>query len=259
MTLLDPQPLAPARISRPRSYVMCRPTWFAVDYAINPWMDPHRPVDRDRALRQWEGLVATYRGLGHTVETIAPLPGHPDMVFAANGALVIGRHAYGSQFVHPQRAAEAGAMSDWLRERGTDIVLAGWGFRTSVEAHAEAAAAIGRPVVSLNLVDPAFYHLDVALAVLGDHDIAYLPEAFSPRSQELLREQFPDALQVSREEALTFGLNLVSDGLNVVLPTEAATLAPCLSERGYRPVLVELDELTKAGGSVKCCTLERHA
>ena len=28
-----------------RRYLMCRPTYFAVDYAINPWMDPSVPVD----------------------------------------------------------------------------------------------------------------------------------------------------------------------------------------------------------------------
>ena len=35
-------------------FLMCRPTYFAVDYAINPWMDPTAPVDTDLAIRQWE-------------------------------------------------------------------------------------------------------------------------------------------------------------------------------------------------------------
>ena len=37
-------------------FLMCRPTYFAVDYAINPWMDPSAPVDADLAVRQWERL-----------------------------------------------------------------------------------------------------------------------------------------------------------------------------------------------------------
>jgi N-dimethylarginine dimethylaminohydrolase len=44
-----------------RRYLMCRPTYFAVDYAINPWMDPSAPVDVDLAIAQWEALAATYR------------------------------------------------------------------------------------------------------------------------------------------------------------------------------------------------------
>lgn len=51
-------------------------------------------------------------------------------------------------------------------------VLAGYGFRTDQRAHAEIAAVLGLPVVSLELVDPRFYHLDTALAVLDDHTIS---------------------------------------------------------------------------------------
>lgn len=294
MTVLDPHrtrptgrhatPAAPARSPRTRSYVMCRPTEFTVEYAINPWMDPSRPVDRARAMRQWEGLVATYRSLGHRVEEVDPLPGQPDMVFAANGALVVGEVAYGSQFRFPERTAEAAAFATWWRDRGVDVVpashpaegegdflvlghvvLAGTGFRTSLAAHVEVATVIDRPFVTLELVDPLFYHLDVALGVLDDGrgdapaDIAYYPGAFSAHSRRTLRELFPDALLVGRDEALTLGLNLVSDGRHVVLPHDASALAARLTHRGYEPVPVELSEFRTSGGSVKCCTMEHHA
>ena len=54
------------------------------------------------------------------------------------------------------------------------------------------------------------------------------------------------------------GLNAVSDGRNVVLPTAATGLAAKLPAAGYVPVPVELGELLKSGGSVKCCTMELH-
>ena len=73
-----------------RTYLMCPPTYFTVDYSINPWMDPRVPVDTARAVRQWERLRQTYRLLGHTIHLIDPVPGLPDMVFAANGGTVIG-------------------------------------------------------------------------------------------------------------------------------------------------------------------------
>ena len=89
---------APSRLlaSRPaerrataRSYLMCPPTYFTVTYSINPWMRPDQPTDQDRAMRQWEQLHQIYLELGHTVQIIDPVPGLPDMVFAANGATVI--------------------------------------------------------------------------------------------------------------------------------------------------------------------------
>ena len=84
---------------------MCPPTYFDVQYAINPWMDPADPVDRDRAMREWEPLRATYLSLGHKVHLLDPVEGLPDMVFAANGATVVGGMVLGARFRHPERAA----------------------------------------------------------------------------------------------------------------------------------------------------------
>jgi N-dimethylarginine dimethylaminohydrolase len=256
-------------------YLMCRPTHFAVDYAINPWMDPTAPVDANLAVAQWSALAQTYRDLGHTVDLIEPLPGLPDMVFAANGATVIDGIALGAQFRYPERAAEAPAYLEWFARAGFDAreakavnegegdmllagryLLAGYGFRTELAGHAQAQEEFGRPVIGLQLVDPRFYHLDTALTVLGGPaGVAYLPEAFSPGSQRVLRRLFPDAIVVEIADAEVLGLNAVSDGENVVLPVQAEGFAAQLSLRGYRPVGVDLSELRKAGGGPKCCTL----
>jgi N-dimethylarginine dimethylaminohydrolase len=106
------------------------------------------------------------------------------------------------------------------------------------------------------LVDPRYYHLDTALAVLDDENVAYFPGAFSEGSREVLRRLFPDAVLAGDEDAAVLGLNAVSDGRHVVLSAEAVELADELRVRGYEPVGVDLSELRKAGGSVKCCTLE---
>lgn len=286
MTVLDARTTRPAtatREARARRYVMCAPEHFDVTYAINPWMNTSMPVDVERARLQWEVLRHTYLSLGHRVELITPTPGLPDMVFAANGGLVVGERGYGAMFRHVERAAEAKAYAEWLAAHGVHVtapthtnegegdfltmghlILAGTGFRTSLSAHIEAAAVLDRPVVSLELVDPRFYHLDVALAVLDDGngsapaDIVYYPGAFSPHSRRTLRDLFPDAVTCSEADALAFGLNAVSDGRHVVLPSAATGLIDLLRARGYEPVPVHLDEFVKAGGSVKCCTMELH-
>jgi N-dimethylarginine dimethylaminohydrolase len=264
------------RVATPRRYLMCPPEHFSVDYAINPWMDVARGTDRALAMQQWETLRRTYLELGHDVQLIDAEPGLPDMVFAANGGLVIEGQGLGARFTHTERRAEGPAYLRWLEAAGLktvtepvhvnegegdflvvgDLVLAGTGFRTDPGAHGEVQELFGIPVVSLQLVDPRFYHLDTALAVLGDHDVAYYPEAFSPGSRGVLQRLFPDAILAGEEDATVLGLNAVSDGRHVVLPAAARDLAAQLRERGYEPVGVELSELLKAGGSVKCCTLE---
>jgi N-dimethylarginine dimethylaminohydrolase len=282
VTAVLPQPRAASsldRLATPRRYLMCRPDHFDVSYAINPWMDVSLGVDRDLALRQWETLRRTYLDLGHQVEVIRSQPGLPDMVFAANGGLVVEGRALGARFTHAERRAEGPAYLTWLADAGLkdvtepvhvnegegdflvvgDLVLAGTGFRTDPGAHSEVQELFGIPVISLQLVDPRFYHLDTALAVLDERNVAYYPEAFSPGSRGVLQRLFPDAILASEADAVVLGLNAVSDGRHVVLPSSAAGLAVQLRERGYEPVGVDLSELLKAGGSVKCCTMEIRA
>ncbi|MFI0447336.1 dimethylargininase [Actinomadura sp. 6N118] len=266
----------PAREALRRRYLMCRPEHFAVTYAINPWMDPAAGADAARAVEQWEALRSAYLALGHEVELIDPLPGLPDMVFAANGALVVGGRAYGARFTHAERAAEGPAYASWLRANGfpellepahtnegegdfltlDHVILAGTGFRTDLAAHQEAQEYLGRPVVTLRLVDPRFYHLDTALFPLDGDNVAYYPGAFSTGSRAVLERLFPDAIIADERDAEVLGLNAVGDGLNVVVNAEATGLIKLLDERGYRPVPVDLSELRKAGGGPKCCTLE---
>lgn len=263
--------------ARPRTYLMCPPAHFAVEYVINPWMDTTADVSAATAMNQWSGLVDALRGLGHTVHTIEPEAGLPDMVFAANGSFTVDGRVYGAKFRYEQRQAESGAYEKWFRAQGwtfttatetnegegdfvylpsRELILGGYGFRTDARGVAEAAEVLGRPVVPLKLVDPRFYHLDTALASLTDDNIVYFPGAFSESSQAVLRQLFPSAVVASEEDALAFGLNLVSDGENVVLNTEADGLAAALEAAGFNTVRVELGELKKSGGSVKCCIAE---
>src|SRR6185437_12609678 len=281
MTLTENRPLLPEpanRVATRRRYLMCEPRYFAVEYAINPWMDPTKPVDRELAVRQWRSLADTYRRLGHDVSQIEPVDGLPDMVFAANGATVANSRVYGARFLHAERSAEGPAYLTWFRAAGFEThdaqytnegegdllvagsrLLAGTGFRTDPAAHAEAGKALGLPVVTLELVDPRYYHLDTALCVLGPDEIAYFPGAFTAASQAVLCDLYPDAIIATAADAAVLGLNAVSDGYHVVLPAEAVELAATLRARGFQPVPVQLSELRKAGGGPKCCTLELRA
>ena len=135
-------------------------------------------------------------------------------------------------------------------------LLAASGFRTDPRAHGELAEALGVEVVPLQLTSPFFYHLDTALTVLADDQIAYLPEAFSEESQAVLRQMYPDAVIATLPDAQWFGLNATSDGLHVVVAEQSITLQRDLADAGYIPVPVDVPEFRKAGGGIKCCTLE---
>jgi N-dimethylarginine dimethylaminohydrolase len=258
---------------------MCPPNGFTVAYRINPWMHPDRPVDPDRAMAQWEQLRGTLESLGHRIEVIEPSSGLPDMVFAANAAVVIGRAAVASHMAVTQRRGEELPYRRWLAAHGIDDLrvaehlfegegdvvlvdggaLAGTGFRTTRAAHGELAAAFGLCVSTLHLVDARWYHLDMALVALDQHTIAYYPEAFRADTRRLLARRFPDAVLATRADALAFGLNAITDGHHVVIPHQARELVREVARRGYQPVPVDVSEFHRAGGSAKCCVLELHS
>jgi N-dimethylarginine dimethylaminohydrolase len=212
------------------------------------------------------------------VEVIAPEPGLPDMVFAANGGLVVEGRALGARFTHTERRAEGPAYLAWLADAGLkdvtepvhvnegegdflvvgDLVLAGTGFRTDPGAHGEVQELFGIPVISLQLVDPRFYHLDTALARLDADTVVYWPGAFAPPSQDVLQELFPDAILADEREAAALALNMVSDGSTVIMTTECDELAERIVDRGFAVVRASTSELRKAGGGAKCCVLELH-
>ncbi len=267
------------RTSRTRHYLMCRPTYFEVSYEINPWMDTSIHTDAGLAVRQWDVLYRTYLDWGHTVDLIDPIPGLPDMVYSANGATVVDGLVYSAKFAHTERAAEGPAYQKWFADAGFvthtatevnegegdilmvgDALLAGTGFRTARAAHRELAELTGREVVTLELVNPHFYHLDTALTVLDDDPahpmVAYHPEAFSPQSRHVLNERYPDAVLVDGADAAHLGLNAVSDGKNVVVAPKATGYAKQLQAAGFQTHAVDTSELLKGGGGAKCCTLE---
>jgi N-dimethylarginine dimethylaminohydrolase len=263
------------RRSSTHRYLMCRPRFFDVVYSINPWMHLDVPVDTELAMAQWIELVAAYRRLGHRVDIIEGEPGQPDMVFAANAATVIDGVAVAARFRSDKRTGEERPYQDWLRAHMDRVVvpqrvnegegdflwtgrylLAGSGFRTDPLSHGEVGEALGVPVIGLRLVDPSFYHLDTALAVLDQDTIAYYPGAFSAGSRSVLERLYPDAILADLDDARWFGLNAVSDGRNVVVAAQARRFAEQLADAGFEPVPVDVSEFRKSGGGIKCCTLE---
>ncbi|MDH6182228.1 N-dimethylarginine dimethylaminohydrolase [Microbacteriaceae bacterium SG_E_30_P1] len=281
MTMTDTATSVTERTPTRKAVLMCRPEYFTVSYRINPWMHPEDPTSTATAVAQWETLYRTYLDLGFDVRLIDPIPGLPDMVYAANGGFVLDGIAYGASFTYPERQPEGPAYMSWFQANGFDVreplevnegegdfllvgdvILAGTGFRSASHSHDELARIMGREVISLNLINPSFYHLDTAIAVLDDGrgsapaNIAYLPSAFDEASLQILRERYPDAIIVTEEDAAVLGLNSFSDGYNVVIASRAKDFERQLRERGYNPIGVDLSELLLGGGGVKCCTLE---
>lgn len=200
-------------MSRPHPRIlMCRPDHYGIEYEINPWMNKERGANRSRTISQWEALAALIEKLGAKVELLDPVPGLPDMVFTANAGVVYRDLFITSRFRHGERQGESPYFEKWFADRGWrvvsipsdhafegagdalfcgDTLFAGYIYRSEVIAHQELADLIGCEVLSLELVDPRFYHLDTCFCPIAPGAALYFPPAFDEYARSVLVDRVP--------------------------------------------------------------------
>jgi N-dimethylarginine dimethylaminohydrolase len=256
--------------------LMCRPDHYGIEYEINPWMSRSRGSTPERALAQWQRLHDTLRDLGVVVELLTPQPGLPDLVFTANAGLMFQQRFFSARFRHEVRARETPYYDAWFAEHGFTVehlpagyyfegagdalfcgatLFAGYRIRSDVHGHQWLGQVLGKQVLPLELINPRFYHLDTCFCPLKAGEAIYHPAAFDAYGRKVLERHIPRLLAVNEAEALRFGCNAVVVGKTVILNTGCVRLAADLRSWGYLPVMTELDEFLKAGGSAKCLTL----
>jgi N-dimethylarginine dimethylaminohydrolase len=252
--------------------LLCRPTHFTVDYIINPHMQPFA-VNAARAKQEWAELVSVLGSLDITVDIIEQEPDVPDMVFATDQGIVHDNTVLLANFRYSERKKERIYYRKWFRDHGFrlraltnifpfeggdslffgNMLFVGIGFRASVASCEELAEKLSIDVMPLRLVDPYFYHLDMAFLPIDATTAFYYPGAFSPNSQNLLKRLVPNLYELSKSEADAYAANSLVSGSDIVIA--AGTPAPfrtTLKKLGLTIHEVDISEFKKAGGGVHC-------
>jgi hypothetical protein len=256
----------------------------------NAYMDVRAPVDSERARAQAEGLVALLRDRGIRVVTFEGRAETPDDVFPNNvfgtapGRLVVG------SMRHPGRRAEA-ARTDiraWFLSRGRalhdlsgrDLVAEltgalvidrarGVGFCGMTDRVDEAGLEAMHEAFDLRLsyrfdLAPGEYHTNVIVTVLAGRACILHPGAFADGdAAAAVAAAFPGrALAIDGEEKNAFVANCIAltERDLFLSDTALAALRPKhrtrLKEWGFRLHSTPLDEIEKAGGSLRCMVAE---
>jgi N-dimethylarginine dimethylaminohydrolase len=268
--------------------LMVSPEHFSVEYAINVHMEGQvGTVDQDTAKSQWETLKDTFERIGYQVPVIAGVEGLPDHVFTANTAIMHKRddnvHVVLSRMANPQRLAEVDVIADWCRQRGytihelpddpayvlegmgdvvwhpeRELLYGGHGFRSTLPALERMGELLSVAVVPLQLVDDRYYHLDVALAPLNEHTAVIVPGAFTPESEQAIRDRFEHVIELSEPEAMAFGANgFAPDGKHFIVHSALHDRTKqAIEQAGLQVIELDTSEYIKAGGSVYCMELE---
>lgn len=269
----------------PNGALMVTPEHFTVEYVINPHMEGHiGNVDREKARQEWLQVRDAFVGSGIEVHEIQGQTGLPDMVFCANQSLPYVdkdgvKHVLMSIMHADQRKDEVAFIEQWYRQNGYVIhhldgtgirdfegmgdaiwhtgkrlIWGGYGFRSSLDAYRVVNETFGVPVIALELLHPAFYHLDTCFCMLDSSTALIYPGAFTPEGLELIRALIPNIIEANQYEAEElFACNATCpDGKNVVIQYGCSDVNVKLREAGFTVHEVSTDEYRKSGGSVFC-------
>lgn len=287
--------LAPVHRPCLRAAFLVRADGFEVAAASavdNAYMVVGTPVDRARADRQLAALAATLGALGVDVVTFPGCVGQPDGVYPNNvWATAAGRLVIGSMR-HPHRRDEAartdvpaalvaadgytvvdlsggdgvGELTGVLAiDRRRLAAVCGRSSRVDAVGLSRMRAALGLGLLLDTPLVPSEYHLNMVFAVLAGDAVVVWPDAFVDAAvPEVLVRRWPGgALVLDRAEKDAFAANcLAVTPQDVVMSATAWTaLRPTsrrwFAERGWRVHPVEVDELEKGGGSLRCLVAER--
>jgi N-dimethylarginine dimethylaminohydrolase len=256
--------------------LLCSPDHFGIEYEINPWMDRTRNAAPALARAQWQGLHDTLRSLNFEIELIPPQPRLPDMVFTANAGLVADQTFIRSNFRFPQRQGEEEHFDAWFASHGYHVVhlpkdlffegegdalfcgevlFCGYRFRSDIRSHQYLGELLNCLVISVELVEGRFYHLDTCFCPLPDGGAVWHPDAFDSYGQSAIRQHVADLIPVTPAEAMRFACNAIVRDRDIILPEGCPQLCAALGSRGFRTHPLPMTEFLKAGGACKCLAL----
>ncbi|MEO8159981.1 MAG: arginine deiminase-related protein [Arenimonas sp.] len=256
----------------------------------NRYMDLGVGVDPARALAQHQALQ---RAMSETLPTWC-FPGRadtPDAVFPNNVFATANRRLVLGHMRHPVRQAEArrvdirgffrdllgygeidlGAQPGICELTGSLIIdhqrrvgYCGLSERCDARGAEAMHAAFGLRASLLFDLAQGEYHTNVVLSVLAGRAVVVAPDGFAdPSVAEAIAAFYaPHALVLDRARKLAFAANCLALAPDQVWISQAGAdaLDPDDHERlgraGFSIMALELDELEKAGGSLRCCVAE---
>ncbi|GAB4199437.1 MAG: arginine deiminase-related protein [Wenzhouxiangellaceae bacterium] len=257
----------------------------------NQYMEPDAVVNAQRAIDQHRQLGEAISDAGITALRFAGKPETPDDVFPNNVfATVPGRLIIGSM-LHPERRLEAERQDirqffnhllgystvdlstrpviaeltgSVVIDRARQIGFCGMTQRVDDAGCQAMHEAFGFAATFQFDLKPEEYHTNVVMAVLASRALVICPDAFvDPAVPAAIAEVYPErVITISREQKEAYAGNIIALSEQDLFVSDAAADAlgaaalEQLRSWGFIVHRVALDEIEKAGGSLRCTVAE---
>jgi len=261
---------------------MCPPDHFEIKTPINAvqkkWHKTGRGPDPEKRLQQYETVRKALTDLGVDVRELPASKRFTYQVFTRDAGVVANGGALIGNFKMEPRKGEEKPFRQWLQGEKIDVInefkdpaifeggdfvfinsktaFVGIGDRTNSTAFDRLQSAL--PEMTLHPVPfpEGYLHLDVVLNVVSPSvALGYLP-ALDREAVTLLKKMDIELFGVTAKEQETMATNVLAVGKNRVI---SASCNPetndHLRENGFDVTEVDLSEILKGGGGLRCMTL----
>ncbi len=220
----------------PRKLFMVTPTYYNIVDVKNVHMQAQRgTISREKANVQWDQLRNTYLAFKNQkfldeVYTIEGVESLEDMVFCANQSFPWvmwngEKIALMSRMRHENRQNEIPYIEDFYKDHGYKVLelqskyhfegmgdliphpgkrllYGGYGFRSEKQVYDEISRTLDAPIITLELINEQFYHLDTCFLPLNHTEVMIAPDAFTPESLSIIRKMFEGVYEIPEHEAM---------------------------------------------------------
>ena len=268
--------------SRLQTVIMCPPAHFEIRTPINitqaKWHHLGRGPDAVKRLEQYNAVKSTLEKEGVKVWEISPSEKYSYQVFTRDAGVITDQGAFVGRFKFDPRKGEEKPFMQVLEQNdvgvahrlkdpaifeGGDFMLlnqneafVGVGDRTNKDALAVLSDRL--PSIELHPVHlpKDFLHLDVVLNIISpDIALAYLP-AISDDGRSLLKNLHFNIIDVPKEEQETMATNVLAIGNHKIISASCnKTTNENIRKKGFDVIEIEMSEIIKGGGGVRCMTL----
>jgi N-dimethylarginine dimethylaminohydrolase len=279
--------------TEPRKVLLCTPDYFDVKDVRNVHMHGNKGnVNPEKAAQQWDNIRNIYldfknKGFLDEVHVIDGVEDCEDMVFCANQSfpwvmwnsdkiVIMSRMKHvsrqkeipyyqdfyedeGYKIIHLESKYHFEGMGDLLAHPLKKLLYGGYGFRTDKNVYEEISRITDAPIITLELINNNFYHLDTCFLPLNQAEVIIAPRAFSAESLNIIRKMFEGVYEIPEEEALAgFACNA-----HIIYETTKRKQAAIIQRNNPETlniiqqnaaIVAETDtsEFAKSGGSVFC-------
>jgi len=239
--------------------------------------------DRKTALAQYAEMIHAYEQAGVRIHRLPAQEGLPYQLFARDSSVMTPWGAVIMQLTKPYRRGEYAACLRFFLESAIpiyDLITAGnieggdfmvlqpgvalcgySGDRSIAPAVKQLKGwfeAEGWECMTY-AYDPYFLHLDVQMSMLADRLAAVCVEAVEPELVSWLKSKGIRILEVSYQEAMQMGCNLVSLGAErVLIPASNRPLIEKCRAEGLTVYDPDVSMIANGGGSIHCMCQALH-